>query len=206
MGILRDVLGRVLLGREMNWLQWRMVRRRKLHKESLWTPVNQGDATWTTQRDKSVTLFAPATASPSLRCWVQTAPTPPWGYTVNLRPLLVSVNHIAGVLVRESSTWRLHSIHLDGTGVVSIVRWTSPTALSLTDDAQVWTLGDDCWLTVEDDTVNRSFRISSDYGSTNAIFFSVARTTFLTADQWGIFVSSSVAYDAYATFFSALRG
>lgn len=203
MGILRDTRGRVLIGREMDWEKWRMVRRRKPPPASQFTAVNQGSATWTVNRDKSVTLYAPPSAGHNLRCWVQTAPATPWTRTVNLRALLRAADQMAGLLFRESSTGRLHSINVDGAGDVSVIRWTSPTVLSSTDAAATFSAGEDIWLRIEDDGTSRNFYLSNDHNFNRINMVSVVRTTFLTANQWGIFINESAgSYEALATFFS----
>lgn len=198
-----DSRGHVLRGQEVDWTRWCLDRSVQPLPLSGFSTVNPGGSTWSVNADKSVTLYAPAVAGPSLRCWVQTAPATPWTRVIHLKTLLVTANHRAGLLFRASGAGTLHSIHLDGAGAISIVRWTSPTVLSSTDLSASWTLGGDVWLAISDDGTNRNFSLSKAHGWDWYTIFSVARTTFLTANQWGVFVDGGDAtYDGLATIFS----
>ena len=207
MGILRDTLGRVLIGRELNWERWRLTRRRKLLPQSKWTAVNTSTVTWTVQRDKSVTLYNSGSAGPNIAAYVRTAPATPWEVIVNVRPMCptdsLSPQH-AGVLFRESSTGRLHTLSIQNDGNWHIGRYTSPTALSLEDLDSGSTLPTfsktDLWFRIRDDGTDRLFYVSNDCGWTWYSLFSVGRTTFLTADQYGIFVNDEASFGLYATF------
>ena len=83
-------------------------------------------------------LTAPASATtPNLRIVDRSVPTGDWVITAYLWPHLyaeIAVHH-CGILLRETSTERLHSISFWDDGTLTVSRWTSPTVFSSNDVA-----------------------------------------------------------------------
>ena len=81
-------------------------------------------------------LTAPASAStPNLQIVDRPVPTGDWIVTAYLWPHLFAEGavHHCGMLLRESSTGRLHSISFWDDSTLTVSRWTSPTVFSSND-------------------------------------------------------------------------
>lgn len=95
-----------------------------------------GNAGTLTQTPHGLYVVAPPQASlASLRIWDRPVRTGQWRETVLLWPLLYpeSAVHHCGILLRESTSARLHSISVWDDGTVTVSRWSSPTLFSSND-------------------------------------------------------------------------
>jgi hypothetical protein len=154
--------------------------------------VNQGSATVSTTNG-GIYLYDPtADASANLRCRVKSAPSTPYTVTaaILMDPIVVA-NHNGGLLFRESGTGELVLFGmLQATGsLLQVDNWNSASAfnanvvnVSTRSSALVW-------LRIADNGTNRICSVSSD-GQNWITVSTVARTTFLTADQIGFFVAA----------------
>lgn len=198
-----DNRGHVLRGGELDLTRFCLARSTYPLAASAFSRFNNGSETWTVNADKSATLLLGAEAGPNLRCWVKTAPATPWVWAVHLKTLLATSTQRAGLLFKNSGANLVHTISLMGDGNVAVERWLNATTLSATDLAINMTLGGDVFLAVGDDLTNRNFYVSKGHEFDWNPIVTVARTTFLTANQWGVFINEgSASYSALATIFS----
>lgn len=152
--------------------------------------VNQGTATVTESRG-GIYLEDPATNG-GQRIRVKTAPTPPYTITIGSAEIFNPVNNnFAGFLFRESSTGRIECLGWDAAtgGGITGVRYTAPGAFDsvLVNVDGGLSFPTIRWMRFADDNTSRIWYLSTD-GVNFVPIFTTPRTTFLTADQVGIFV------------------
>lgn len=154
--------------------------------------VNQGSATVSTTNG-GIYLYDPTVdASLNIRARVKSAPSTP--YTITAAILfdpIVAANHNSGLLFRESGTGELVLFGiLQGTGsVLQVDNWNSPTSFNANVVNVTTRSMSLVWLRIADNGTNRICSVSSD-GQNWIVVSTVARTTFLTADQVGFFVAA----------------
>lgn len=162
-------------------------------------PVN-GDFAWVNQGSASVTttnggifLRAPVSSGVNLRLRKKSAPATPYTITAAFLPSVVASNYQScGLFFRESGSGKLETWETNAsTGSFQRVanRFTdattySATAISIPD----LRAGGLCFLRIGDDGANRKAWVSAD-GQNWILLFTVARTTFLTANEVGFFVN-----------------
>lgn len=152
--------------------------------------VNQGSAA-ETALGPYTTLTAVATAGTNLRLRAMSAPGTP--YTVTAALVFNCLNDAAndmGLFFRESGTGAIETfgVHTDGAASnLDVLDWTNATTFSATVLQTASPTRQVTWLRIADDGANRVFSYSFD-GYSFVTFTTVARTTFLTADQVGFFV------------------
>jgi len=170
------------------------------------TPPASGDFTWVNQGSAAVAdskgmmvLTTPnVTSGESLRCLVKSAPGTPYEITVAmlaLSPPYTTASAMAqyGICWRESGSGKLLTY---GWGMGSYpttfnyTQWTSPTAVSSNIlQASIAAYGP-CWIRFADDGANRTVKVSWDGFNFVPVAAAQGRTTFLTADQVGVFANS----------------
>lgn len=182
-----------------NGTSWDMMPLSKL------TPPASGDFTWVNQgtstvaTTKGMMVLAPqSSASDSLRLLVKNAPATPYTITVAMLPL--SGKYITsyaipqfGICWRDSATSKILTY---GWGVSSYslgflyAQWTNHTTLSGGQYQYGGVPQVPFWIRFSDDGTYRNVQVSSDGVTFANITAPQSRTTFLTADQVGVFVNS----------------
>lgn len=171
-----------------------------------WTWVNQGGATLTTNASKdvgSLYLKAPVVGGDSLRIRVRSLPagkTAIVAFRPYVQPVAVGVPSV-GVLWRESGSGKLSTFGATrnigapfdmGIGLPKFTNETTYAGGSYnppSTDAK-WIYGGVLWVKMQDDGANRIFSLGVD-GENWHTHHSVARTDYLTADQFGFFANSN---------------
>jgi hypothetical protein len=158
------------------------------------TWVNQGGATVSTTNG-GIILTAPTGAGQNIRARVKTAPSTPYTVTARFIPNMEqagSNNGFVGIGFRESSSGKFALLAFSAQQVLGFYNYTDATTFSASTTGNVNPLlyGTSFCFRIADDGTNRIASISYD-GVTFQVVYSVARTTFLTADQVA-FVANSV--------------
>jgi hypothetical protein len=155
-----------------------------------WEWVNQGGASLN-DGDTFLNLYAP-TAGGSHNCRIlkNVAPATPYTVTAYLEGTVIGNGETRfGMLFRESSSGKISVYEYDG-GTPTVLRvtyYSGPTApVSAAASIQVPMLYP--WLRIKDDGTNRLYYFSRD-GQNWIQQYSEARTTNLTADEYGWFVN-----------------
>jgi hypothetical protein len=163
--------------------------------------VNQGSTTETALSDGGLYLETPNASGNHLRLRVKSAPSTPWTLTARLIPnvnLNLSGSPSYGLAFRESSSGKLHVIRMqlnasDHNPALIVDAWTDADTFSGSDlTYAAYLLAAGGYFRIADDGTNRLFSYSLD-GVNFQQIFSVARTTFLTANQIGYFVNDNGA-------------
>ncbi len=152
------------------------------------TWVNQGTSTVDSTRG-AVVMVAQATAANNARCRVAAAPATPYTKTIAFLANLFGTSATCGLLFRENGTGELSWLQTSVTRNAAVNNMNSPTSFSAQPAVVSFPFGPVFFFQISDDGANRIYRVSSD-GINFVQIYSVARTTFLTADEWGIFVNS----------------
>jgi len=156
------------------------------------TWINQGGAT-ATETNGGIHLYGPAGAGNNTRALVVATGTAPWVFTVSFLPHSWDVTfNMIGIVCRESGTQELETMGFYGYRIAGD-RLNNPTSWNSRWIA--WTPPKEnrsLFFRVEDNNTNRIYWISPD-GRNWYQVGSFGRTTFLTADQVGIFVESNNA-------------
>lgn len=158
------------------------------------TWVNQGSATVSTTNG-GIVLTAELHSGNNLNCRVKTAPSTPYVITAAFLPRFISLTaNFGGLLFRESSSGKLATFHLEAdTNAMNLVanKYTNPTTFSAAYSSRgLYTMSCPAFLRIADNGTNRICSYSADFENW-AVFFSVSRTDFLTADQVGFFCGDS---------------
>ena len=167
--------------------------------------VNQGSATVTSSAG-NVILYAPSSASDSLRCRVKTAPSTPYtieaGFIINPH----CANFWGGGLCwRQSSDGKIVSVGTYGGTVADSIsqKWTNATTYA----GANYTLSpymnpreNELWFRLTDNGTNRVVAWSMD-GINWADVHTVTRTDYLTADQVGFYANSNNSRPVYFNLF-----
>jgi len=160
--------------------------------------VNQGAATVANSKGMMVLATPNVASGENLRCLVKAAPATPYEITVamlGLSSAYTTASNMAqyGICWRESGSGKLLTY---GWGMGSYpttfnyTQWTNPTTIS-TSVMQVTAPANGlCWIRFADDGANRTVRISMDGFNWQQVAAPQGRTTFLTADQVGVFANS----------------
>jgi hypothetical protein len=150
--------------------------------------VNQGTATVTAMAG-GVEVWGPAVAGNNVRALVQAAPATPYTITAMILAMHKRVNYAeSGLLFRESASGKLQTVGLQNS-TIRVTNLNSPTTW-VTNAAQgPYYAGNLLWLRITDDGTDRAFAYSFD-GYIFTTFYTVGRTSFLTADQVGFFVDA----------------
>lgn len=170
-----------------------------------WSWVNQGGATLSTNVSKdvgSVYLKSDIVGGPNLRLRVRSLPagkTVIVAFRVYLGPGAVTAEPNAGLVWRESGSGKLSCLslfrnyNLPSDIGVGTPKYTNPTTYSggryTRWDYDKPIYGTVYWAKLVDDGANRIFSMSAD-GENWHVYHSVARTDYLTADQFGFFANS----------------
>lgn len=149
-----------------------------------------------TQSPYGLLASAPPQASlANLRIWDKAITGGPWRITAALCPLLYpeTAVHHCGILLRETSSARLHSISIWDDGTLTVSRWTSPTLFSSNDVAATSFPGIieiPRFLSLKADSVgNYFFELSDGFGNYQNLY-SIAVGSWLTADRIGFYVNA----------------
>lgn len=165
--------------------------------------INQGTAVLTAAKD-AVHLAAPAAAT-SLRIRKKAAPATPYTITAAFLFTFELANfNMFGLLHRQSSDGKITNFGLVSNTVPQLMvqNHTNATTFSATLKNVAWIGGTPLWMRIADDGTNRLYSISGD-GQNWHEYHSVARTTFLTADEVGWYVATNnVTYPMDATLIS----
>jgi len=173
---------------------------------SRFTPPDSGDFTWVNQGTATVAaskgmmvLAPPSVASgENIRALVKAAPGTPYEITVAmmaLSPAYTSASAMAqyGICWRESGSGKLL---LYGPWMASYpttfnyTQMTGPTAVSSNILQLSMPAQSIVWIRFSDDGTNRTVKISMDGFNFEPVAAPQGRTTFLTADQVGVFANS----------------
>lgn len=172
--------------------------------------VNQGDATLTTTYG-AMTIYADPDSGNNLRVQVKTAPSTPYVVEAAFIPtMMISQYQTAGLLFRESSTGKMVSFAVIGTGshlYLTVTKW--PDATSSGTDYTTRAMSSavniqPTWLKIEDNSTNLIFYYSND-GATWIQMYSVSRTDYMAggANQVGFFALPRNA--TYPTYISLIH-
>ena len=155
------------------------------------TWVNQGGAT-AVETYGGIHLYAPSGAGNNTRALVVATGGTPWVVTLSYIPHTWGVNYnVVGVIVRESGTNEEERFFYNGNYQIGVNRMTNPTTYNSTPFTELGLNRPSFWR-VSDDGTNRSWYVSPD-GQNWYLTVQYGRTTFLTADEVGIFVESNHA-------------
>jgi hypothetical protein len=162
------------------------------------TWVNQGTSTVTTRGGMMVLEPQGVASGENLRLLVKAAPATPYKITVAM--LAQSCNYTAGdveqfgVCWRESGSGKLICYGFNSGQYYSLYfrsqQWTNPTTISSSILSFRATRHHPLWLRFGDDGTNRLVEISNDGLSFEPVAAPQSRTTFITADQVGVFANS----------------
>lgn len=160
------------------------------------TPPVDGDFAWINQGSATIIntggalyLKTPTTAGENVRMRVKTAPSPP--YTITAAFMLdwwIQAYHSGGLLFRQISDGKLHTLGITATLGISSLKWTSATASFAYYVSPIGTvvIRPLWWMQISDDGTNRIVRLSMD-GYNWDVIGTIGRTDYLTADQVGFF-------------------
>ena len=173
---------------------------------SRFTPPDYNDFTWVNQGTATVAnskgmmvLSPPGVASgENVRCLVKSAPGGAYEFTVAmlaLSPAYTTASAMAqyGICWRESGSGKLL---LYGPGMASYpttfnyTQMTNPTTVSSNILQVSMPAPGIVWIRFADDGANRTVKISMDGFNFEPVAAAQSRTTFLTADQVGVFANS----------------
>lgn len=176
------------------------------------TPFTGSGFTWTNQGSATVTalgpysvLNVPQVAGTNLRVYKKSAGGTPYTITAALVPTCLndSANGL-GLCFRESGSGKLETfgLHTDGSAsYLAVFDWTDATTFSASVILSLVPTRQVMYLRMTDDGTNRVYSYSMD-GQTYNLFTTVPRTTFLTADEFGIMCRTLPTVDAYMTVLS----
>lgn len=149
-------------------------------------------------------LKAPPAGAPNfqIRLYGYSTPSPPYTLTVCLIPDVTEADTSCGglgIAWRESSSGKISSITLlPGHGQYwqyGWVNWSSPTTYNSEPASRVTTMTPALvWLRLVDDNTNRHVYYSIDGKHFKEVGTGVARTTYLTPDQFGVFLDAGGAF------------
>ena len=174
-----------------------------------WSWTNQGGAAvedqyhWAT---RALWFNAPAAAGDNLRVRHRALPAAPYTIKAEFAPLMASAAGagelpLAGLCWREDATGEIYTVAIAANGdnsgklMFRIDRWTSATVFSANmvsnfADALMVKGGVSLWLA--DDNTDRRVSYSVD-GVNEILLWTEVRTTFLTADQYGLVLNADSA-------------
>jgi hypothetical protein len=160
-----------------------------------WSWVNQGSAAVSVSRNGAIVLTEPGRGmGTNFRCYVRSLPSAPYTVTVQIDASPWAKSYIGGGLLwRESGSGKciFATQTYNGGYHLDLAKFTDPSTPSAS--YQIIDLAENLhWIRLRDDTTNRILETSID-GEDWHTFHSVGRTDFLTADQWGIFVTAENA-------------
>lgn len=157
-----------------------------------YTAINQSTAT-IAERGGGIGIDAPAVGGENWRVLVKSTPSTPYTLTVAWLVTMTASGVGAGLILRQSSDGKLMIFrYLYGNAFV-ISQYSSATSFTgNASSAPSTTLVPPTpfvWLQMGDNGTNRIWRYSCD-GIHFVDFYTEARTTYLTADQWGFGLNS----------------
>jgi hypothetical protein len=165
-----------------------------------WTWINQGDAT-VVETAMGLTVNAPANASNQHRLLIKTLPAAPYKITTKVKGLPLTNNYESyGIGLRQSSDGKEVNFAISTGGLLVYQKHSGPTGGFVANYTTVGQEGIPEFLQIEDDLTNRHVRVSSDGVSGWRLIYSVARTDYLTPDQFFFYVGPPLAtYNNEAT-------
>jgi hypothetical protein len=186
------------------WVPWGPIFPLATPPTTGWSWDNQGDAS-VDEAYGGIYLTKPAVAAASLRVRYLTAPTVPYTITACILPHVYKCNYpIVGLCFRESASGKLAAFGF-GRGADAIQRqdFTDSTHYSAeSTQVPIEQLSGALWMQIADNNTNRIMSWSAD-GVHWYAHYTVGRTSFLTADQVGIFANpQNVTYPAGMTLVS----
>jgi len=160
--------------------------------------VNQGTATVADSKGMMILSTPNVASGENVRCLVKAAPGTPYEFTIAmlaLSPTYTSASAMAqyGICWRESGSGKLL---LFGPGMASYpttfnyTQMTNPTTVSSNITQVSMPAQGLVWIRFSDDGSNRLVKISMDGFNFEPIAAAQGRTTFVTADQVGVFANS----------------
>ena len=164
-----------------------------------WSDLNMAEGTTFTQALGTMDLVDDAVAGAErLHGKYRTAPSTPYTITamVRMNVGITNTDNMAGLFFRQSSDGKINVIRIIKrvSGAIEACSTTFSSAIAPVADLRCVSLdntytGGLLWLRIGDDgTTNRTMAICTT--ETQCLTFDVQpRTTYLTADEWGIFVS-----------------
>lgn len=159
--------------------------------------INQGGASVTTIGN-TIYLDAPYDST-NVRIRKKTAPATPYTITAAFIPHLPRQNFCrVGLVFRESGSGKLKTFAMvwNAAPYFHLDAWNSPTSINSTTASGLVYTEHVCFMQISDDGTDRKYRTSND-GVHWWQWYTETRTTFLTADEVGFFVSSEASgYDA----------
>ena len=181
------------------------------------TWVNRGAATLTNTTGVAI-MSLPSVAGGNIRGQFFSTPVPPYTATVGVYVVEGSsgVASHCGIAIRDSvgggvHTWaaRFSSASPTQFPFLENIRWNSPTVFGGVNlsNATAWgaVSSKEVWLRLVDDGVNRIWSYSKD-GFTYFTGYTEARTSIITANQWGYYCYSESTSDTpIGTFFHAVQ-
>ena len=160
--------------------------------------INQGTSTVADSKGAMILSPQGVASGDSIRCLLKAAPGTPYEITVALLALSPTYTTASamgqyGLCLRESGSGKLITY---GWGIGSYptmfnyTQWTNPTTISVNQVQASVVAPGICWIRYTDDGANRQVKISMDGFNFAPIAAAQVRTTFLTADQVGVFANS----------------
>jgi hypothetical protein len=177
-----------------------------------WTTLNQASGTFTEDTtNKRMTINADGNGALNVRGWYFTAPAAPYAYRAKITGTWTATNSTGLCFgFRENATGELSLIHYyistAPNNALAVLNWTSPTVFSAAAFAPTTYNMQPSWFKIEDDNTNRIYSYSSD-GVNWIDIYSVARTTFLTADRifFGVVLAAATTPDTQVSLLSLER-
>jgi hypothetical protein len=168
------------------------------------TWVNQGTCAYTEPGGALRLTETALSGTDRVRILVEALPAAPWTVEIRFRPIALNVNYLlSGIVLRESGTGKLVTHGVRGQAVI-VDYWTSPTVFASGPHLNLALQSTVEGLKIYDDGTNRRFYVSEDGFSGWTLVYSTTRTTHITPDQAGIFLSSNNATYLGSTCFTHL--
>lgn len=173
-----------------------------------WTNLNQSGTFTEDTTNRRMTIFADGNATLQVRGWHCAAPTPPYEIRIYASSWFnyTSSNDGLSLGFRQSSDGKLACITQRSSGTdldLSAFNWNTATSFNAAPVTPFVIRQVPNWWKLIDDNTNRIMQWSMD-GLNWHTLYSVARTTFLTADQIfiGVVLSTASTYDVSANILS----
>jgi hypothetical protein len=166
------------------WAAWGPLHPLTVPPASGWSWVNQGGASLDTTGGPQ-TIAAPSGSGNSARLRTRAAPSTPYTITalVGVDALMVNFTTV-GIGFRQSSDGKLSLLYVQS-NIFNIGNYTSPTSFSANAITSLSAGGhalSRLWMRITDNGTNRIYQVSAT-GRVWLTLYTVARTTFLTADE-----------------------
>lgn len=171
------------------WIPWVNGVQATLPIDGDFSWVNQGSASVDASKG-GIYLLGPASGSVNVRARVKSAPATPYTITAGFNTAAVFSQRI-GIGFRASGGGEISTIEVLNGDSLAVSNWNSATSFNTAAITSVTAaIPQVVWFRIQDNGTNRIYSYSSD-GQNFIVLYTVARTTFLTANQVLFFVNDT---------------